>query len=53
MCKTEFNSYLIKAILHVLKQFSDKNQLKVLLANSMCRYNSPSFSLLVFYVTIL
>ena len=24
MSKTEFNSYLIKAILHVLKQFSDK-----------------------------
>ena len=25
MSKTEFNSYLILAILHVLKQFSDKN----------------------------
>ena len=24
MSKTEFNSYLIKAILHVLKQFLDK-----------------------------
>ena len=24
MSKTEFNSYLIKAILHVLKQFSDR-----------------------------
>ena len=24
MSKTEFNSYLILAILHVLKQFSDK-----------------------------
>ena len=24
MFKTEFNSYLIEAILHVLKQFSDK-----------------------------
>ena len=24
MAKTEFNSYLVKAILHVLKQFSDK-----------------------------
>ena len=24
MSKTEFNSYLIEAILHVLKQFSDK-----------------------------
>ena len=24
MSKTEFNSYLIKAIVHVLKQFSDK-----------------------------
>ena len=24
MSKTEFNSYLVKAILHVLKQFSDK-----------------------------
>ena len=24
MSKTKFNSYLIKAILHVLKQFSDK-----------------------------
>ena len=25
MSKTEFKSYLIKAVLHVLKQFSDKN----------------------------
>ena len=24
MSKTEFNSYLLKAILHVLEQFSDK-----------------------------
>ena len=24
MSKTEFNSYLIKAILHVLKKFSDR-----------------------------